>query len=144
MVTFVIDFLGSSWHPLGWGGVGQICLGSNDSRINPYMRAKFGYSQMILSKKWGVQTDRHAHTQRDTAALYSRQYSFVNSYQPILSTSPLLSTFVNSDLTSFFNNINHLCPYRRGHYFCQQSPTTFVNRNFMILPMCDMLRHTLK
>ena len=40
-----------------------------------------------------------------------------------------LITFVNSELTSFVNNINHLCRYRRGHYFCQQGPTTFVNRN---------------
>ena len=39
----------------------------------------------------------------------------------------LLSTFVNSELTSFVNNINHLCRYRRGHYFCQQGPTTFVD-----------------
>ena len=52
--------------------------------------------------------------------------------------------FVNSELTSFVSNINHLCRYRRGHYFCQQGPTTFVNRNFMILPMCAMLSHTLK
>ena len=27
------------------------------------------------------------------------------------------------------NNINHLCRCRRGHYFCQQGPTTFDNRD---------------
>ena len=91
MVTFVIDFLGSSWHPLGWGGVGQICLGSNDSRINPYMRAKFGYSQMILSKKWGVQTDR-PHTHKGTLQLY----------------------IVDSTVLSI--HINRFC---QPHHFCQ-------------------------
>ena len=54
------------------------------------------------------------------------------------------TTFVNSGLTSFVSNINHLCRYRRGHYFCQQDPTTLVNCNCMILPMCAMLSHTLK
>ena len=61
--------------------------------------------------------------------LLSQLTSFVNSYQPLLSTSPLLSTFFNSELTSFVNNINHLCRFRRGHHFCQQGPTIFVNRN---------------
>ena len=52
--------------PLPGPGVGQICLGSNDARINPHMRAKFSCSQTVVSKKRGVQTnrqtDRHAHT----------------------------------------------------------------------------------
>ena len=50
--------------PLVWGGVGQIVLGSNDSRINPHMRAKFGCSQKVLSKKKRGVTDRHTHTRR--------------------------------------------------------------------------------
>ena len=43
-----------------------------------------------------------------------------------------------------YQPLRPLCRYRRGHYFCQQGPTTFVNRNFMILPMCAMRSHTLK
>ena len=43
--------------------MGQIFFGSIDSLINPHMRAKFGWSQMVVSKKKGVQTDRH--TQKD-------------------------------------------------------------------------------
>ena len=50
------------------GGVGQLLLGSNDSRINPHMRAKFGSCQTVVLEERGVQIDR----QRDTAALYSR------------------------------------------------------------------------
>ena len=46
--------------------------------------------------------------------LLSHLTSFVNSYQPLLSTSPLLSTFVNSELTSCVNNINDLCRYYGG------------------------------
>ena len=52
--------------------MGQICLGSNDSRINPHiMRAKFGCSQTVVSKKevaggggggGGGQTDAHKGT----------------------------------------------------------------------------------
>ena len=34
-----------------WGGVGQICLGPNDSQINPHMRAKFGRDPTGGSKK---------------------------------------------------------------------------------------------
>ena len=50
------------------------CFGSNDSQINPHMRAKFGCSQTVVSKKWGgVQTDTHAHK-----GTYSR---LVNKYQ---------------------------------------------------------------
>ena len=77
----VIDFLSSSWQfpdfgffdPLNspLGGVGQICLGSNDSQINPHMRAKFGCSQTVMSEKMGG-TDTQTDTQRDTAALCSR------------------------------------------------------------------------
>ena len=37
--------------------MGQICLGSNDSRINPHMHAKFGCSRTVMSKKGGG-TDR--------------------------------------------------------------------------------------
>ena len=74
--------------------------------------------------------------------LLSLLTSFVNSYQPLLSTSPLLSTFVKSEVTSFVNNINHLCRYIRGHYFCQQGPTRYVTRNFIILSMSAMLSHT--
>ena len=33
------------------GGVGKIVLGSNDSQINPHMRAKFGCSQTVVSKR---------------------------------------------------------------------------------------------
>ena len=47
--------------PPPWCGVGQIVLGSNDSRINPHMRAKFGCSQKVVSKKGGG-TDRHTRT----------------------------------------------------------------------------------
>ena len=51
--------------PLVWGGVGQIVLGSNDSRINPHMRAKFGCSQKVLSKKKrGGYRQTHTHTRR--------------------------------------------------------------------------------
>ena len=53
-----------------------------------------------------------------------------------------LITFVNSELTSFVNNINHLCRYRRGHYFCQQGPTTFstviVLPIIIIIAICSM------
>ena len=56
--------------------MGQIVLGSNDSRINPHMRAKFGCSQTVVSKQrgGGLQTDKHTgtHIQRDTAGLYTR------------------------------------------------------------------------
>ena len=56
-------------------GVGQICLGSNDSRINPHMRAKFCCSQTVVSKKGGYRqterhTDRHTHTHKGTLQLY--------------------------------------------------------------------------
>ena len=68
-----------------------------------------------------------------TSPLSSQLTSFVNSYQPLLSTSPLFPTFVNSELTSFVNNINHLCRYRRGHYFCQQGPTTLNLSTVIVL-----------
>ena len=77
-----------NFYPLKllWGGVGKICLGSNDSRINPHMRAKFGCSQTVVSKKGGVQTDTHTHThthtQSDTAALYSRLAGYPASLGP--------------------------------------------------------------
>ena len=44
-----------------WCGVGQIVLGSNDSRINPHMRAKFGCNQKVVSKGGGG-ADRHTRT----------------------------------------------------------------------------------
>ena len=44
-----------------------------------------------------------------------------------------LTTFVNSELTSFVNNINHLCRYRRSHYFCQQGPTTLNLSTVIVL-----------
>ncbi len=53
--------------------------------------------------------------------------------QFISTTFVNLTTFVNSEVTGFINNITHLCRYRRGHYFCQRGPTTSVNRNFIIL-----------
>ena len=84
-------------HPLKppWGGVGQICLGSNDSRIYPHRRGKFRLQSDGRVERGGVQTDTqthghthththarthtHTHTHtyththsRDTAALYSR------------------------------------------------------------------------
>ena len=39
------------------GGGSQICLGSNDSQINPHMGAKCGRDPTVVSKKRGVQTD---------------------------------------------------------------------------------------
>ena len=37
-------------HPMGppWCRVGQICLGSNDSQINPHMRAKYGRGPTVV------------------------------------------------------------------------------------------------
>ena len=61
---FFFDFLTPPQTPLRprWGGVDQICLCSNDSRINPHMRAKFPCSQTFVSKKGReVQTDTHTH-----------------------------------------------------------------------------------
>ena len=54
--------------------MGQIVLGSNDSRINPDMRAKFGCSQTVVSKQRGGggyrQTSTHAHTDKGTLQVY--------------------------------------------------------------------------
>ena len=44
-----------------WGGMGQICLGSNNSQINPHIRAKFG-----RDRKRGTDT----HTEKGTLQLY--------------------------------------------------------------------------
>ena len=63
---------------------------------------------------------------RDSAHVCSAQFCHLNHF---CHSSPLLSTFVNTEVYSFVNNINHLCRYRRGHYFSQPRPTTFVNRN---------------
>ena len=63
--------------------MGKICLGSNDSRINPHMRAKFGCSQTVVSKNGGGGTGRHTHTQRDTAVLYSRLAGYPASLGPL-------------------------------------------------------------
>ena len=44
-----------------WGGLGQICLAENESRIYPNMWAKFGCGPTVVSKKKGGgyrQTDR--------------------------------------------------------------------------------------
>ena len=35
------------------GGVGQLFLGSNNSQINPHMRAKFGRGPTVVKKKNG-------------------------------------------------------------------------------------------
>ena len=60
-----------------WCGVGQIVLGSNDSRINPYMRAKFGCSQKVLSKKKrGVQTDTQAHQTCQVSRITRESHGF--------------------------------------------------------------------
>ena len=48
-----------------------MCLGSNDSQINPHMRAKFGRGLTVVLKKRGVQSlQTDTHRQRDAAALY--------------------------------------------------------------------------
>ena len=61
--------------------MGQICFGSNDSRINPHMRAKFSCGQTVLSKKSGVQTDRQTDTQRDTALYFaSMDINFMKNF----------------------------------------------------------------
>ena len=62
------------------------------------------------------------------------------------STFVSLTSFVNSELTSFVTNINHLCRYGRGHYFCQPvrpllSPANVVYflrsaRPYSIIFMC--------
>ena len=62
------------WDPLEWGG-GQMFLGSNDSQINPHMRAKFGLRRSCR-KGGGVKAHTHRERQRDAAALYSK---FCNS-----------------------------------------------------------------
>ena len=47
-----------SGTPLGWGG--SICLvGESQSRIYPNEFAKFGCGPTVVSKKRGLQTDRH-------------------------------------------------------------------------------------
>ena len=78
-----------------------------------------------------------------TSATLSQLTSFV-----FISTAFVnLITFVNSELTSFFQQYQPFMSLQTtfvaADYFCQQGPTTFVNRNFMILPMCTMLSHTL-
>ena len=50
---------------MGWV---KCVLGSNDSQINPHMRANYGCSQTVVSKKGRIQTDRH--TYRGTLQLY--------------------------------------------------------------------------
>ena len=62
-----------SLTPPRWGG--SKSLGSNDFRINPHLRAKFGCSQTVVSKGGGG-TDRH--TQRDTAALSTIKFNIVD------------------------------------------------------------------
>ena len=56
--------------PLGW--VGQFFLGESQSRIYPNMCAKFGCGPTVLSKKWGIQTDRQTdrQTNKETLQLY--------------------------------------------------------------------------
>ena len=93
------------WDP---PGVGQICLGSNDSRINPHMRAKFVCSQMVVSDR---QTDTH--TQRDTAALYSRWLFLrpITFYQCFtLGNCDGISTFLYLSIYKF-KNVTWLTSY---------------------------------
>ena len=49
----ILDPLKLPETPHGVGWVHQICLGSNDSRINLHMRAKFGCSETVVWKKGG-------------------------------------------------------------------------------------------
>ena len=44
------------------GGVGQICLDSDRSQINPLMRGKFGRGPVVVSKKRGHCRPRHKGT----------------------------------------------------------------------------------
>ena len=66
-ISRTFEFLTPQTPPLRPPWSGSIFVGSNDSRINPHMRAKFGCSQADMSKKRGGtdrQTDTHTHTCR--------------------------------------------------------------------------------
>ena len=75
---------------LGWVDF----FGSNDSQINPHMRAKFDCSQTVVSKKGGY---RQTDTQRDAVASYSRYHSHLH----VLSTSSFLPVVSNPCVSSW-------------------------------------------
>ena len=103
------------------GEPGRLCVG--DRAGLPGLCVFFGNTSVVLT--W--------------AGTFVTSTTFVTAHQfcQFISAAFVnLTTFVNSELTSYVNNINHLCRYRRGHYFCQQGPTTFVNRNLFPIYEC--------